>query len=147
MKQRWRRRIQPFIRNAIKTALPDCAHFSPRPATNNLFQGNTIARSTPGGNQHIWICRSNGFSLDLLAGIADELPSCSGNQLRDPGLRCDQRFAPLFAEDGSALQQAKRMQDYCCTRLKADYPACAVRGHIWDRTRPGAQYWLRLIQV
>ena len=97
-----RRGIQKFIANAIDTPISDGASILPLPVSDDFFEGYAIARSAPGGDHDVRIETGDFFVGNLMPGSACEPASRSFDQLRDPGLRGDQRLAPFFAENSGS---------------------------------------------
>src|SRR5580698_6941199 len=91
--------IQVFVKNAVDSALLCRPHPGPAAIAEDLFQRHPVTHSTPGGYQHIRILLQNGFDRCLCARSSHERAAGRMNQLCNPGLGCDQRFTPLFAED------------------------------------------------
>ena len=70
------------------------------PRCSTIFlQGDAISGATPGGDDDVGLRIRYVFGGGSLAGLAEESAAGRFDQFSYPGLRRDERLAPLFAED------------------------------------------------
>ena len=89
--------VEELIGNAIDAAVCDGAQGLPAALLDHASQGDTISGAAPGEDEDIRVSGGNGFRRRGFAGVADEFAASSFDKFLDPGLRMDQRLAPLFA--------------------------------------------------
>jgi hypothetical protein len=82
----------------------------------------------------------------LLAGIGDELAAGRRDQLRDPGLRSDQWFAPLFVDalyaQLSAICLTSSIAPHICNDSSTAFTGiCHARDHGNIRVDVGQRSW------
>jgi hypothetical protein len=94
--------VEPFVCNAKDAALPHSAQVLPAAPFNDTLERHAITRAAPAEDHRVGIGSSDGLRSGLLGGGAEELSAGSFDQLCDPGLRMDERLAPLFAIDDGA---------------------------------------------
>lgn len=91
----------------------------PLPAADNFLQRNTVSGAAPGGEENVRLRIADEIDVHDLAGIGYGRPSRSFNQLGDPGLGGDDRFAPFFAEDARMREAGGLLADAADFRLHA----------------------------
>src|SRR5581483_465768 len=91
--QRWSRRVQEFVADAIHPPVPDRAQFTPLTAIDDLLQWYTIPGATPRSDDDLGIALAHVFAGGPLARFAHELASSRFHQLGHPGLRRDHGIA------------------------------------------------------
>src|ERR1700733_11381861 len=89
--------VEPLVCNAEDAALPHSAQVLPAAPLNDALERHAIARTAPAEDHCVGIGSSDGVRGGLLCGVAEELSAGRFDQLCDPGLRMDERLAPLFA--------------------------------------------------
>ena len=99
MKKGWSRSVEKFVADAEDAPSAGGGGLLPAAVSDDFFQRNAVSCTAPRGNDDVWIQSRNFFGQDLLAGDAQEASAGSFHQLRNPRLRSDQRFPPLFAEN------------------------------------------------
>ena len=125
--------VEPLVGDAEDPAVAYGAQVLPAALRDDALEGHAVARAAPGEDHHVGIGSSDGVRRGLLCGVAKELSAGGLDQLGDPGLRVDERLAPLLAiDDGarsasSAMRRARccdlllhfRDQRFCCFRRDA----------------------------
>lgn len=101
--ERRARGVEELVGDAEDAALADGAQVVPVALAYDSFQRDTVSGSAPGKEEDVGVGLSDCFGGGVSAGFAEVLPSCGFNQLSDPMLRVDERFAPLFAVDEGCL--------------------------------------------
>ena len=91
--------IEPLVCNAEDPALARSAQMLPAAPLNDALERHAITRAAPAEDHRVGIGSSDGFRSGLLCGVAKELSAGGFDQLCDPGLRVDERLAPLLAID------------------------------------------------
>src|ERR1700761_271914 len=94
--------VEPLVCNAEDAALPHSAQVLPAAPLNNALEGHAIARAAPAEDHRVGIGISDCVRSGLFCGVAKELSAGGFDQLGDPGLRMDERLAPLLAIDDGA---------------------------------------------
>src|SRR5437588_1613690 len=96
--QRWSRRVEVLIRNAIDTGIARTSSSMPVAVLYNFLQGHAVTRSAPGSDEDLRIHAGDFVGRNLLSRRSEKFATCGLNQLRNPGLGGNQRLAPLFAK-------------------------------------------------
>lgn len=109
--ERGRGGVKEFVANAIDAALLDRRHVVPGALKDDFFEWNAVAGAAPGGDDDVGGFGENRFGGSRFAGRSDELAACGVDQLGDPGLGCDQRLTPFFAENARAGFGGGRLAD------------------------------------
>ncbi len=97
--QRGRGSVQEFVGDAINLRIPHRGSVRPSSFGSDLCQRHSISSPAPGGDDDFRIQSSDLFGGALRARLAEEVTSGGLHQFSYPGLRCDDRLSPLFAED------------------------------------------------
>src|SRR3981081_2026176 len=99
LKKRGTGSVEKFVPDAEDAPSAGSGGLLPVAVSADFPQRNAVSCTAPRGNDDVWIQSHNFFGQDLLAGDAQEASASSFHQLRNPGLRSDQWFPPLFAEN------------------------------------------------
>src|SRR2546423_14237075 len=97
--QRWSRRVEVLVRNAIDTSIARTPSSMPVAVLYNFLQGHAVSRSAPGSDEDLRIHAGDLLGGNLLSRHSEKFATCGLNQLRNPGLGGYQRPAPLFAKN------------------------------------------------
>ena len=113
------RSIQKLIRYAEDAASLRRPQRLPLPLFDHTSERNPIAGPAPGKDQHVRIKGGHRCSIGCRTGCAQKAATGGGNQLCHPGLRVDERLAPLFTVNrrwlrgaGGALRGRKRGEHF-----------------------------------
>src|ERR1700722_6652225 len=106
------RRVQELIPHTVNAKRASGASPLPFTVSHDLLEWDAVPCSAPGNNHNLRIHSSYFFSGNLLTRNTDKFAAGSFNQFSHPGLRCDQRLAPLLAENSWPRQSGSTGADF-----------------------------------
>lgn len=96
--ERWSRRVQQFVGDAVDTAISTCAGIRPSSFIGGFGEWNSISCSAPCSNNHFGIIAGDFFGRAVSSGSANEFSAGSVDEFSNPRLRGNDRFSPFFAK-------------------------------------------------
>ena len=113
--------VEELIGNAEDASGLDGTQVVPVSLRNHTFKRDAISSAAPCKQQHVRIGFGDGFGSRLRSRLAHEVGVAGGDQLGNPGLRMDERLAPLFAVDGLPRQRLRGLAGVSESGLQIGY--------------------------
>jgi len=99
LKKRWGGGVEVLVRNNVDATLADRAEAVPVALSDDLLEGDAVAYAAPGEEEDVGVGGRDLVRCGVGSGGPEEAAVGGGDEFGDPGLRADERLAPLFAVD------------------------------------------------